>query len=313
MAARQRENCSIQRGLGNNTSICTEILQEKRTTNWYLLFMRKVSLNTTAEGQGRPQGESPFIAITMGYRILIIGYVLLYNIFIPGLQEILYGSTAPLVQWRFIVSVIKQFFLILPILYYRSDYGWLHPLIFPTVYGLATSLAARPDQLLAPFLFTAPSSRAIDHIALKGWSQEALAWAVLKGQLISMTALATYYLGFFFGPQLRIPHLRFRKPRNVAPKALLVVACSAVIFLVYMWFRGGLTGHMTSWGQGRFEALEGQGIILTLIGCGMLASLAWFAFDRTASRNPLFWAAVLFSVPVNFITSGSRSAVVYAG
>src|SRR5215510_4805183 len=205
MAARQRENCSIQRGLGNNTSICTEILQEKRTTNWYLLFMRKVSLNTPAEGQGMPQGESPFISITMGYRILIIGYVLLYNISIPGLQEILNGSTVPLVQWRFLINAIYQFFLILPILYYRSDYGWLHPLIFPTVFGLAKSLSARPDQLLAPFLFAEPSSRVIEHIALKGWSQESLAWAALKGQLITMTALATYYLGFFFGPQLHIP------------------------------------------------------------------------------------------------------------
>jgi oligosaccharide repeat unit polymerase len=275
--------------------------------------MRKVSLNNTAEGQGLPQGESPFISITMGYRILIIGYVLLYNIFIPGLQYILYGSTAPLVEWRFVTSVIYELLLLMPILYYRPDYGWLHPLIFPTVYSLAKGLLSNPDQLLAPSLFTEPSSGEIDYIALKGWSQVSLAWAALKGQLISMTALATYYLGFFFGPQLPISHLRFLKPRNVAPKALSFVACSTAIFLVYMRLRGGLTGHMTSWGQGRFESLQGYGIIMVLIQCGMVASLVWFTLDRMASRNPLFWAAVLFSVPVNFFTGGSRSAVLTAG
>ena len=276
--------------------------------------MQKVSLITPTKGQGLPQAESPFIPITMGYRILIIGYVLLYNICMPGFMHILYGSSIPLVQWSFLTSVIYEFFVFLPILYYRHNYGWLHPLIFPTVYGLAKSLASRHDQLLAPFLFTETSSRVIEHEALQGWSQASLAWAMLKGQLIAMTALATYYLAFFFGPQLRIPHLRFLKPRNVAPKALAVVACSVVIFLVFMQWRGGLTTHLTSWGQGsRFEALEGFGIVIALIQCGMVASLIWFAFDRTASRNPLFLAAVLFSVPVNFFTGGSRSAVVYAG
>jgi len=305
---------SIQRGLWDNTSICTEILQEKHTTNVSIPFMQKVSLTTPTKGQGLPQAESPFIAMTVGYRILIIGYVVLYNISIPGFQDILYNSSVPLVQWRFLISVIYEFLVFLPILYYRPNYGWLHPLVFPTVYGLAKSLASRPDQLLAPFLFTETSGRIIEHEALQGWSQESLAWAMLKGQLIAMIALVTYYLGFFFGPQLRIPHFKFLKPRNVAPKALTVIACSVVIFLVFMQFRGGLTAHLTSWGQGsRFEALEGFGIVIALIQCGMVASLIWFAFDRTASRNPLFWAAVLFSVPVNFFTGGSRSAVVYAG
>jgi hypothetical protein len=200
----------------------------------------------------------------------------------------------------------------MPILYYRPGYGWLHPLIFPTVYGLVKSLALRPDQLLDPFLFPRPSSDEIVHVALIGWDQESLAWAALKGQLIAMTALTTYYLGFFFGPQLRMPHLGFLEPRNLAPKALSVVACSVMLFLVFMQFRGGLTAHMASWGQGRFEALEGYGIIIALIRCGTVASLAWFALDRTASRNPLFWITVLYSVPVNFFTGGSRSAVITA-
>ena len=276
--------------------------------------MRDVSLITTTAGQRLAQVDSPFIPISMGYRILIIGYVLLYNIFMPGFQDMLYGSSVPLVQWRFLISVIYQFLVCLPILYYRPDYGWLHPLIFPTVYGLAKSLASRPDQLFAPFLFTETSSRVIEHEALQGWSQASLAWAALKGQLIATTALATYYLGFFSGPQLRLPHLRFLEPRKVAPKALAVVTCSVVIFLVFMRFRGGLTAHMTSWGEGpRFETLEGFGIVIALIQCGLVASLIWFALDRTASRKPLFWAAVLFSIPVNFFTGGSRSAVVYAG
>src|SRR5262245_5332027 len=114
--------------------------------------MRKLSLHTVAQGQGLPQGASPFISLTIGCRVLIIGYALLYNVFMPGLQEMLYSSTVPLAQWRFVTNAIYNFLLFLPILYYRPDYGWLHPLIFSTFFSLAKNLLTSPEQLLAPFL-----------------------------------------------------------------------------------------------------------------------------------------------------------------
>ena len=48
--------------------------------------MREAHLNATAEGQGLSRGERPFIPLKGVDRTLIIGYVLLYNIFTPGLM-----------------------------------------------------------------------------------------------------------------------------------------------------------------------------------------------------------------------------------
>jgi len=268
-------------------------------------------LDTTTQGRRRLL-ENPFIPIPWGYRALLIVYILLYNVFTPGLRELLHGSTAPLVEWRFVVDVAEQLLTFLPILLYRSAYGWLHPLIFPTLFALAKGILRAPEQLLAPFFILGePPVREMAHEALWGWSQEALACAALKAKLISMTALAAYYLGFFFGPQLRIPHLAFPKPRSVIPKALMVIVFSAVVFVVYMQSKGGLVSHMLSWRTGRLEALGGDGPIFVLIRSGTVASMLWFALDKTAYRHPLFWIAALFTVPVNFFTMGSRSAVVY--
>jgi oligosaccharide repeat unit polymerase len=275
--------------------------------------MRKVALHTAAKGQGLSQGESPFISITMGYRILIVGYVLLYDIVTPGLQEILYGSTVPLAEWRFVADLTHRLLLFLPILFYRSDYGLLHPLIFTTTLRLTLGLLHNPGQLLNPFLiFSEPPVYEMKHVALVGWSAEALSRAALKATLISITALAVYYVGFFFGPQPRIPHLVFPNPRNVVPKGLTVVAFSVLTFLVYIRSQGGLNAHMVSWAPGRFEALRGDGPIFVVINAGTVATLVWYALDRKASRSPLFWVVVLFSVPVNFFATGSRSSVVYS-
>src|SRR3972149_8670356 len=229
--------------------------------------------------------RNPFIPMILGYRILIIGYVFLYNIFTPGLSIILHGSVSPLSGWRYTAEITYQFLLLLPILFYRSGYGWLHPLIFPTIFGIASGIARDPWWLLEPFLvFSEPLGGEIHHIALWSWSQEAIAWAALKANVISLIALSVYYFGFFFGPRPSIPYLTFTKPRNIIPKVLTVVALSAVVFLIYIHFEGGLTAHISSWGQGRFNALAGEGPVVVLTQCGMVASLIWFALDRTASR-----------------------------
>src|SRR5262249_17838632 len=160
--------------------------------------------------------------------------------------------------------------------------------------------------LLSPFLiFNEPPSRDIVHVALQGWPQEALAWAALKTKLIFVVAFAAYYMGFFFGPPLRIPHLAFPKPRAVVPKALPVVVISAVVFFILIWSRGGLTAHLLSWREGRYQALKGLAPIIVLIQCGAVASLIWFAVDRMAYRNPLFWVAVMLSVTMPFVVMGS--------
>src|SRR5262249_55595171 len=161
---------------------------------------------TAAEKQDLSQEENPFVFIPLGYRMLIIGYVLVYNIFVPGLSQIFHSPPTHLVELYFAIFVVDALYrllLFLPLFFYRSTYGWLHPLIFPAIYSLAKILMLKPGHLLTPFLFNDLLSHEITHVALQGWSQDMVAWAALKAQLISLAALAIYYMGFFFGPQVR--------------------------------------------------------------------------------------------------------------
>ncbi|MBI3247447.1 MAG: oligosaccharide repeat unit polymerase [Deltaproteobacteria bacterium] len=267
----------------------------------------------TTTNQDVFRGNSPFIAIAPPYRLLIIGYILLYQIFVPGLSMILHGTSGGLQEARFLVESVYQILLLLPLLFYRPSYGWLHPLIFGPLFILANGIVRDPDRLLAPLLLFSESFHGeLSHIALGGWSEDAVAWAVLKAKLIAVVALVVYYCGFFSTLHPRIPRLAFPQPSSLVPKALTVIVFSAVVFVVYMQLQGGINAHMSSWQSGRFEALAGDGPIFVLIQAGLMATLVWVALDGTAYHNPLFWVAVLFTVPVGFFVTGSRSGVFYS-
>ena len=254
-----------------------------------------------------------FVPISLPWRLALIVYLLLYSVFLPGLREIVATSPTPLFGWRFLTSTIYALLLFLPILFYRREYGWLHPLIFPTVWQIARDLITNPDRLITPlFLVGSPSEHRLRHVALAGWSEYEVALAMIEADLIAILALVSYYLAFFFAPAWPPARLRIGTARNVAMKAFVMVAFSVLVFAAFMQARGGLVSHLVSFGQGRFRALEGTGPIIVLIGVGTVAALIWYALDRKATRNPVFWIAVPFCVLSGFATTGSRSSILFA-
>lgn len=261
-------------------------------------------------GGDSAQSASPFVPIPSGLRLLIIGYVLVYFVVIPITSYFARPAPAPLAEWRLVAGVTYWLLVLLPFMFYRRSYGWLHPLIFGTLFILASTLVKNPSQLLLPLSFFAESSQgALGHVALQGWDQSEIARAFLKAQVLSLIALVIYYLAFFFGPRLRVPRLEFREARSVAPIALTVVGFSALTFLFYMRLRGGIESHILSWGQGRFEALAGDGPSIVIIKAGLVACLVWYAMDRRAHRSLLFWGAMVFAFGSSFLTTGSRSVM----
>jgi hypothetical protein len=256
---------------------------------------------------------NPFITISPGYRFALLGYLFLYEILTPGLIEILHGPTLPWAGWLFAADLAYEVLIFLPILLYHPTYGWLHPLIFASLFSTAKSLVKDPQLLLAPFMvFTKPWPQELFHVALQGWSLEAIAWTMLEASLISIIAIIAYYGGFFCGPRLSVPRLSFGNPRYVAIKAVTIAFISTAAFMGYMQLEGGVSAHMLSWAAGRFEARGSEGPIHLLIQTGMVATLVWFGLERTASRNPLFWASAIFSMSMNFFVTGSRSSILYS-
>jgi oligosaccharide repeat unit polymerase len=255
--------------------------------------------------------RNPFVPIAWPWRVGILVFVLLYRMLLPGAQQILYPGSAPLGTERVVLDVVYEAALFAPLLFYRREWGWLHPLLFPGLFSLAKALVSSPGQLLAPLgLFYAPPDTPLIHVALSHWSQHDIAMAMVKSRLLTLLGLAAYYAGFFLAPRPPVPVVEYLRARAAAPKALTVVGLSLALFAVFMRMRGGIGAHLASFGIGRFRAVGGLGHFSVLILTGATAALIWFAVDATTTRKPLFWASAALVVPISFLLSGSRSSVI---
>jgi oligosaccharide repeat unit polymerase len=255
--------------------------------------------------------RNPFVPITWPWRVAVLTFVLLYRVLLPGAQQLLHPGSAPLGAERMALDVVYEAALFAPLVFYRRDWGWVHPLLFPAMFAIAKGLLSGPGQLLAPLgLFYPLPDMPLVHPALGAWAQDDIARAMIKAKLIMLLGLMSYYFGFFLAPRFAVPRVERLQPRSLTAKAVAVVGFSLVLFAVYMQMRGGIAAHVASFGMGRFRAVGGLGHFSVLILTGTTAALIWFAVDATASRNPLFWATVLYVIPLSFLLSGSRSSVI---
>jgi len=275
-----------------------------------------------SSAQAPQQGEetNPFLPIAFKWRVLIITYVLASSVVTPALQQIIYIDSTPLSEWRTLASISYQLLLIAPLLFYRRRFGWLHPILFPTLFSLAKSLLEGPEQLLAfTNLLHEPSQQSLTHPGLGGMEEPQVAWAMLQEQLLSVSALICYYAGFFFEQRYqlfssRIPAVKFTRPNRVAPVALGVVSITVVATLVHIQQHGGLTAYMlqTFMGGGRLPtAEETRGTVVFAARMGGIACLLWYALKERAVHTILFWGSLGASLLANFFISGSRSSVFF--
>jgi hypothetical protein len=258
-----------------------------------------------------PTERNPFVPIAWPWRVGVLVFVLVYRVLIPGTQQILYPGSAPLGAERMALDVLYEAVLFAPLLFYRREWGWLHPILFPSLFALAKTVLTAPGQLLAPLgLFYPPPDTPLFHVALAEWSQSEIAHAMIKAKLIMLLGLGSYYFGFFLAPRFRVPRVQHLPARAATPKALAVVGFSLVLFTVFMQMRGGIGAHLASFGIGRFRAVGGLGHFSVLILMGTTAALIWFAVDAATVHKPLFWATAALVVPLSFLLSGSRSSVI---
>ena len=258
------------------------------------------------------QKGSPFVSITPMWRAAIVTYVLIYEILMWALSILFYGDPQPLSEARFLTHSAYQILLLLPILLYRESYGWLHPLILPVVYQIATGVARNPQALLEPLLLLEqPIYEELRHLELQHWSSRALAETVLKGHLLSVLALVSYYTGFFFLPKAPVPKLRVSEPRAMFTKTIIFVIVGLLFFGFLVSLSGGIMSHFGAFGRGRFKALEGSGHIVAQIQVGLIALMTWYSYRRQVLRRPVFQGLLVLTLLVLFLTNGSRAGVIY--
>lgn len=256
---------------------------------------------------------NPFVPIPRSYLLLILLYFAVYSILTPSLKFLLIDTQVAYASWRFILFIIYQFLLFFPVIFYRSSFGLMHPLLFLLLIDTAKSIMKAPHELLS-FLNVEPlfEETIISRGPLANQNSLELSEFEVTMLLLQMLALVSMYAGYFSRIKWKTFILPIKQPRYLKLVTLSIISVSLLIFLLYLNSRGGLTSHFSTFGGGRQSAIGGDGFIMAFINFGFLASLIWYAFDRKALRNPAFWVALIVSVPTQFLLRGSRSSLVYA-
>jgi hypothetical protein len=233
-----------------------------------------------------------------GWRVLAVAAYLGYFLWAA------FTAAANAVPAAFVMTAALGLFIavrVVPLVFYRPDYGWFHPLVFGTLFALPHLLRETPAFVTGMQV----------HAALPGRTPWELDRLYAYEMVLTALGTAFYYLGFFIPRGPAVPRLRFPPVPHVRTRALAVVAVSTLVLGAFLARRGGLTAHMLSWARGRTVGLAGEGYWIAFAGLGTHAMFLWFALDRRAVRSPLFWTAALAVSASTFVASGSRGGVIY--
>ena len=258
---------------------------------------------------------SPFLTIPVGWRIVIVFYFFAYEWLFPVIAAIGSNDAQALLVPRLLLRLIYLALICWPLVFYRREFGFLHPLILPTLFITLKDLAKFPLALILPFdlpffTFDVPSLSTANSISRL--STEDLAWARLWHEATLALALSSYYLGYFYLSLLRVPKVRFKQPHHLVPICLvttMICVLTGVIFI--QLFGGGLINHLIAMRTGRSALFEGMGQFLFVAEFAVVPVLVWFVYARRPFADPRWLFALVLSAFVGMLTTGSRSAFVY--
>jgi len=241
--------------------------------------------------------STAFVRMTRVHRLSLLAMFAAY--FVLAMIARQYDRT-PTDDWIPAALALYILSVAAPLFFTRSSVGWFHPIVFSSVMRLI--------DLLRRFAMYAWG---LDwHSALPS-SVDQLSDLIAFQLLLSTLATVAYYAGFYLGPKIGVPKLDFPHPRRVVRTMVAVCAVSVIAFAVYIANRGGLATHVASWSSGRHQSLAGDFYQIAIINISTPACWIWLAYRPSSVRSPLFWGAVAVSLAIIFLSTGSRSSVVY--
>ncbi|MGF1461136.1 MAG: O-antigen polymerase [Leptolyngbyaceae cyanobacterium] len=234
------------------------------------------------------------------HRSVVMGLIAMLLLGV-GLLQWQHSSAISGMEWVYLALVGNGLLLLLPVIFNRPSFGWLHPLVF-TLFFATLDHVRRFDVYINGLPW---------HTALPGWSSDSLTILLIRDLVLQAVGTAAIYIGFFLGPKIELPNIQFQQPTLLEKKTVATVGVAVGIFAVYMQTRGGITNHILSWGAGRNTALAGSFYWQFFTQMGLIACLSWLTMDRRSTSNPIFWGCTTTSLMMAFLVGGSRSSVIY--
>jgi hypothetical protein len=265
--------------------------------------------------RSRIEGDSPFLRIPVGWRVAIVLYYFFYQFLFPVIAALGSSDAEALLLPRVIVRFLHVALICWPLLFYRREFGFLHPLVLPTLFTTLKELAKTPLALIAPLdlpLVSFDISSSSIAQSIKELSPDELAWMRLWHGATLVAGLACYYVGYFVLKSFKVPNTAFHAPRHLAQVCFAAtIACTLSGIYFIQVYGGGLVEHLIAMSTGRAALFEGLGQFLFIAEFAVLPVLVWFVYARRLLLNPFWVLALVAASLIGMLTSGSRSAFVY--
>ena len=255
---------------------------------------------------------SPFLPLGPVARLAFLFYLFAYRIVFPVFAATVKPGAMDLFALRFLAELFYTCLLAYPFIFYRKEYGWLHPLVLPVLWQLGKALAKNPLSLLFPFelpqidFAVETSSRA----AVLSIPNTDLAWYRLEATLMYGLAQAAYLAMFLFGPTFKVPRWSLRRPASVALPAMIFIGGLLGLAAVFVIAKGGFSEMLIAMRGGRRALFAGYGQYVTAAQLAPIIALIWFAYEKKPFTNPLFIGGFVASLLTSLVVSGSRSSII---
>lgn len=265
----------------------------------------------------RPDGDSRQIPIA--FQILLAFYIVLTGDFPTILQALAFGLPGggdAEFALAMLTSLSRDILLLIPLFVFaRHPLGIVHPLILAVVLW---PLVIRMPDVIEQFggwggVFEGVAVQTPYYTGLRSLDPSTVWAAIAKYNLVQILALASTYFGFWLFRASRDPRRIPVPPRNTGAirTVMLGLLCISMLMLViFLYFRGGLSAHVTSLGQGRFRELAGAGPIIAIITLAAAAVYVWIAARPGDARSPLFLGCLAAVAASQFIVNGSRGGAI---
>jgi hypothetical protein len=249
----------------------------------------------------RRNRSSVFVSLSFAQRCSILGLLALLLVlpfpFVLGAIQ----------EERFILYCAYLLYVVTlgaPFIVPRFRPGLFHPLVFYVLWNGVQGLLS--GQFMLP-ISGLPYHRALGAVGGSG-----LDLLVAKSFFLEAIALLLVYCAYVFAPAFRVRRFASPDAWNPAMISMVWVGLSCLGLLALATIGGGLDQVLMQRGMPSDQriAAEVGGHWGYLAGIGVVAPLVWIAFDRRASRQPIFWAIVLTAMLVKFGSTGSRGGTI---
>ena len=257
-----------------------------------------------------------FLNISTPSKIFIIQYFIFWRL-LPVISYWIYWGAENNLSLSIFLLIIPyiftEIFLLFPIIFSKflgTKTGWLHPLVFPTLFIILLGFVKDPYSILSPFFIFNGNYPVTQYILHDGASSSIVLYSHLKLNAINFIAIVGLYIGFNFKSIANYNYFVALKKGDISETRIFILI--AVIFVILFYFlisSGGISSYISSLALGRFNLRSSAGYIFVLLGFLPYLFVIWYANNKQILRNPIFMTGFFLATILQFVVSGSRTAL----